>query len=168
MCNDLITKKPAASALRFCLSVPAYSHVGAQGDTMRFGDITGSMQSVEIAGAAPATSATWIGSNVLHLTYRADPGRRDEGLRYRDHEPLPHQVQVDGHHERPRPQLPALRVGLSVLLHRQQQHQYAGGGLEASHRPAEHRRETTVREIFLTAYRAEAARRRTRSMRANP
>jgi superfamily II DNA or RNA helicase len=38
-------------------------------------------------GAVTVVAVRWIGSNALQLTYRADDGRLDERLLYRDHEP---------------------------------------------------------------------------------
>ena len=56
---------------------------------IRLEDVTPGAWIAGVAGASPVTvvAVTWIGSNALRLTYRADDGRLDERILYRDHEP---------------------------------------------------------------------------------
>jgi len=62
---------------------------GIVGDAMRLEDVTPGAKITGIAGDAPVTVAATarIGGNALRLTYRAETGKLDELILYRDHEP---------------------------------------------------------------------------------
>ena len=55
---------------------------------IRLEDVTPGAQLLGVVGDNPVTvvASSWIGSNAIRLTYRADDGRLDEQILYRDHE----------------------------------------------------------------------------------
>jgi superfamily II DNA or RNA helicase len=56
---------------------------------IRLEDVTPGAQLAGVVGECGVTvvAVAWVGSNAIHLTYRADDGRLDERILYRDHEP---------------------------------------------------------------------------------
>ena len=85
--KDLITKKFASADVCQCPPVES-SLPGKVRTRMRLEDVTPGAQITGITGDAPVTvvAATWIGGNALRLTYRAENGKLDERILYRDHE----------------------------------------------------------------------------------